>query len=111
MPIFKRAGFYMGELECDPAEVGERLERIRMALGIASQAEFGEMLGGVSRGRMNNWIKGVALIPVEYAVKLKRLKGVPLDFLYCGDTSSLPLRLSALALGELPTSKGDGSEE
>lgn len=105
MAIFHAIGIYMGDPPFDAEQVGRRLVRIQKVLGFDSQAEFGDFLGNVSRGRMNNWIKGVALIPVPYAVKLKELKGIPLDFIYCGDVSSLPKRFESLAHGE--TSSGE----
>lgn len=77
----------------DPKKIGERLELLRIALGVATQAEFGALLGA-TRGRTNNWFVGLAPIPIEFAVKLKTNYGVTLDYIYCGDKSSLPLRLA-----------------
>lgn len=82
-----------------PIEVGKRIERLRAAWGGGeSQNALAKKLG-VSPTRLNNWVVGDNLLPVPYAYKLKLLTGATLDWLYCGDVSSLPKRLSeALAL-------------
>lgn len=76
-----------------PEIVGGRLERIRIACDIGTQADMARLLG-VSPTRLNNWVKGDNLLPVPYAYKLKQLTGVTLDYIYCGDVSSLPIKLS-----------------
>jgi transcriptional regulator with XRE-family HTH domain len=96
MSIFTGQGIYMPAHPYDAKKVGKRLELIRVTLDLGSQSEFADRLH-VTRGRMNNWVQGVALLPVMYAAKLRSQTGVTLDFIYCGDTSSLPLRLSELA--------------
>jgi transcriptional regulator with XRE-family HTH domain len=75
------------------SEVGARIEKIRIACGLGCQSAFGERLG-VTPTRINNWATGRILFPVEFAVKLRELTGVTLDYIYCGDPSGLPLRLA-----------------
>ena len=87
----------------DPERVGQRLEKIRINLELGNQTEFAGMLG-VARARYHNWIGGGVLCPVKYAAKLKDMTGVTLDYIYCDDASSLPLKV-ARALG------ADGSAE
>lgn len=81
----------------DPMLVGKRVEAIRVALELGNQTEFSDLLG-VARARYNNWIGGGILFPVRYAAKLRDITGVTLDYIYCGDASSLPLKV-ARALG------------
>lgn len=77
----------------DPLQVGQRVEKIRTRLELGTQTELADLLG-VARARYNNWIGGGILFPVRYAAKLREMTGVTLDFIYCGDASSLPLKVA-----------------
>ena len=74
-------------------EVAARLELLRVACDLGSQATFADKVGAAPQ-RFNNWMKGVALLPIEFALKVKALTGAPLEYIYCGDVSVLPVRLS-----------------
>lgn len=76
-------------------EFGARLEKIRLTCGFKSQIAFADFLGA-SKTQYNNWVNGTNGMPVDYAQKLRERFGYTLDFIYCGDVSSLPLRLVRL---------------
>lgn len=76
-------------------DFGARLERVRVACGFDSQIAFAEFLGA-SKSQYNNWVKGTNGMPVEFGRKLRDKFGYTLDYIYCGDVSSLPLRLVKL---------------
>lgn len=76
-------------------EVGKRLEALRHAKGVKSQGEFAETLG-VETGTYNHWTTGQRLIPVPVAIRLCQISGATLDYIYRGDVSGLPNRLTTL---------------
>lgn len=77
----------------DALEIGARIEGLRPACGLGSQAALGKRLG-VAHGRINNWTSGRTPVPIEFALKLRNITGATLDYIYCGDQSGLPLRLA-----------------
>jgi DNA-binding XRE family transcriptional regulator len=59
---------------------------------------------GAEPKQYNHWENGHQIIPVSFAVKLCGLTGATLDYIYQGNTSSLPMHLisylsSSAALG------------
>lgn len=60
--------------------VGERLERIRTALGKGKSELAGEI--GISPSQWTNYINGTNLIPVHTANRLCSLAGVTTDYIY-----------------------------
>jgi transcriptional regulator with XRE-family HTH domain len=84
-----------------------RLTAIRVALKLGERSDAAKLLG-VSNTRYHNWETGVGMIPVDQAIKLKKMFGVTLDFLYTGDQSCLPVQL-AEAIRSIPLE--DGSSE
>lgn len=79
-------------------EFGIRLELIRNACGFKTQRQFADFLGA-TKSRYGNWIHSENGMPIEFAKKIKDKFGFSLDYIYCGDISSLSLRLVKL-LGE-----------
>jgi transcriptional regulator with XRE-family HTH domain len=78
----------MGKLETEFAEIGARLEALRVGMGIRTQAEWAER-DGFNVTQLNNWIKGVRRIPVEHAETLCNRYGVTLDWVYRGRLDGL----------------------
>lgn len=70
------------------ADIGLRIQRIRLAFSSLSQREWAEK-HSVSATQYNNWEKGVRRIPVEQAERLADLYGVDLDFIYRGKVDGL----------------------
>ena len=68
--------------------VGRRLALVREALGL-SQRELAEALN-LSPGAIGNYEQGKRVIPPHVAVRLKRLFGVPVDWLYDGSLVGMP---------------------
>lgn len=73
--------------------VGRRIEIVRQAKNFETQTEFADRLG-VSKSRLNNWMAGGILLPVDFAIQIKKLTGIPLDYIYCGELSGVPADLS-----------------
>lgn len=74
------------------AAVGERLKRLRLALG-RSQADFAKKLD-VGATAVSNYENGNRAVDPYDAFKLKMAYGAPLEWLYGGDESSLPPHLA-----------------
>src|SRR5512139_2814905 len=78
--------------------VAERLELLRVALGFQTQAEFARAInrsGNVvmTPQRWSNYLRGVALIPVEVVRELHRRWGVDANYVYHGDPGGLQHKL------------------
>ena len=69
-------------------EIGARLERLMLAMGVPSQAAWARR-HGFNATQLNNWISGVRRIPVEHAETLCESYGVDLDWIYRGRLSGL----------------------
>ena len=82
------------------AAVGRRLALVREALGL-SQYELAEALN-LTPGAIGNYEQGKRLVPPHIAVRLKRLFGIPADWLYDGSLVAMPddLRRRLLARGQ-----------
>lgn len=72
--------------------MGERLRRLRLALG-KSQLEVAKKLG-VGASAISNYETGTRALDPYDAFKLKIAYSAPLEWLYGGDESSLPKKLA-----------------
>lgn len=80
-------------------EVGKRLARTRKAIGM-TQEVLADLLN-VERTTWGNWERGERLADPAAMQRLKRLKNIPLDWIYDGDPSNLPNALfTVLAVPE-----------
>jgi transcriptional regulator with XRE-family HTH domain len=73
------------------AEIGERLRKLRRALGF-SNTDFARMHNW-GQTQLTNWETGHRRITVEAATKLRDRYQVTLDWIYLGVESSLPQNL------------------
>lgn len=71
--------------------IARRLVTTRKAIGLG-QSEFCEQIG-VEKNVYNPFEKGHRRITVDVALKIRARFGVSLDWIYCGDTSHLPVQL------------------
>ena len=71
--------------------VGDRLKRLRLALG-RSQKDFADKLG-VGATAISNYENGSRAVDPYDAFKLKIAYGAPLEWLFGGDESVLPSHL------------------
>jgi transcriptional regulator with XRE-family HTH domain len=72
-------------------QIGKRLSAMREALNL-SQAELCRAIN-VSPNRWNQYEKGERKITIEVAIKLTLKFHVPLDWVYLGDRSMLPVAI------------------
>ena len=79
-------------------EVGERIRRLRLAMGFANQAPFAELIGA-TRGELAMWESGQRRPSIAKAQPMVSRFGITLDWLFLGDsrhlTHDLAIRLSA----------------
>lgn len=68
-------------------EVGARLKMAREALGM-NQGEMGQILS-INGNAVSMIEAGLRGLDPEKAIRLKKARGVSLDFLYSGDASNL----------------------
>jgi transcriptional regulator with XRE-family HTH domain len=71
--------------------IARRLVMTREAIGL-SQAEFCEQIG-VARNIYNPFEKGKRRITLDVALRIRHRFAVPLDWVYCGDPSHLPVEI------------------
>jgi transcriptional regulator with XRE-family HTH domain len=76
----------------NPRDIGRRIEAIMKALGL-SQAQFSR-LTGVSQQALNNYLQGRQRPQLDQAVKICIRTGATLDWIYFGDPSGLPQKLT-----------------
>jgi transcriptional regulator with XRE-family HTH domain len=89
------------------AAVGARLAQTRKALDPPmTQADLASFLN-VSQGAVGNWESGRSLADIGAMTRFCDRFGVPLDWIYRGDHSNLPLRLATPLLGRTSTPSGD----
>jgi transcriptional regulator with XRE-family HTH domain len=69
----------------------DRIERVRAAYGL-SQSDFARRIG-VKPHTYNGWLDGEKRPGVDTALKIRKEFHVSLDYIYAGDTSSLPVKL------------------
>lgn len=72
--------------------VGERLKRLRLALG-RSQQDIADKLD-VGATAISNYENGTRALDPYAAIKLKTYYSAPLEWLYAGDESTLPKSLA-----------------
>lgn len=77
----------------DPAVIGERLVRARLALGL-TQSELADA-AGIGRNTYNQWERGKGRPGLGEALKLCDKFGLTLDWIYRGDPSGLPFRIAS----------------
>ncbi len=73
--------------------VAARLEATRKALGL-SALEFSRA-AGISIAAYSNWENARQRPGLTQAIRLASVHGLTLDWIYLGDASGLPLRLTA----------------
>lgn len=71
--------------------VAERLKWLRGYMSL-SQKEMAASLG-VTASRYNNWERARQRLPLDGALMIKQLYGVPLDFMLCGEADKLSAQL------------------
>ncbi len=74
-------------------EIGERLIIVRDILELSNN-DLAKILS-VSNSRVGNWVSGHRRFPVDYAIKLLRIYGISLDYLYDGKVSALPASMAS----------------
>lgn len=85
------------------ARVGARLRKV-MAAYEMTQAAFADQIG-ISRNGLSEILSGEKGLDVNVARRIREKFGVSLDYLYCGDHSSLSLHLAHSVLRGVPLSK------
>lgn len=70
-----------------------RLDALMKALE-KKQVEFASLIG-VSQPALNNYLKGLRRPDIDVAIAIQTKTGATLDWIYLGDRSGLPVRLSA----------------
>jgi transcriptional regulator with XRE-family HTH domain len=86
-------------------EVGQRLARARIAVGLA-QKDLAALLK-VSPGKLSNWENGWNMVPPQYAVKIFQITKINSDYLYQGDMSGLPQSILKKMMDKTPPSSGN----
>ena len=77
----------------DAKSIGRRLTAFRLAKKFNTQAEMAKAIGAEHR-QYHVWEKGRGKIPVAYAIRMKEIFGITLDYIYAGDLSGLPSSMS-----------------
>ena len=72
-----------------PEIIGDRLRRIRLALGHTQAKAFCDSMGLLDTA-WNNWERGRRVIPIEAALKGAGKTGASLDWIYRGLDHTLP---------------------
>ena len=85
----------------DPAAMGGRLRRLRIAYGKVQgytremrQVEIAR-IAGVSQQAWNNFEAGRGRIGIDNAMRISRVTGASLDYIYLGDGRLMPAPLAA----------------
>lgn len=73
---------------------GKRLRRTRKALGFRTIRQFASATG-VDESNISKWESGAALVPPWFVERLRLSHKVSHDWIYGGDTYSLPSGLAA----------------
>lgn len=74
--------------------IAERLELTREALGFRTQVAFVEAVGcGLTPQKWNNYLAGMARLPVPVALEMCKKFRLSLDWIYRGDPAALPVQL------------------
>ena len=87
-------------------QVGERLRQLIDAIGISYADAARDM--GVTRNQLGNWMRGNHGFPRHYALyRFCRIRGVSTDWVFLGDPSGLPKRVSDVLLGSALAPAGE----
>lgn len=81
--------------------IGKRLRMARNAVDYTSLRAFARDTG-IDEDNLSNWERGVALVPPWYVQKLKTLFGITHDWVYGGDSSTLPHQMAVKILSPDP---------
>ena len=73
----------------DAKSIGRRLTAFRLAKKFNTQAAMAKAIGAEHR-QYHVWEKGRGKIPVAYAVRMKEIFGITLDYIYAGDLNGMP---------------------
>lgn len=73
-------------------DISRRLELTRIALGFESQVDFCKEIR-VQKNIYNPFEKGKRRVSLAVAMKIRRRFGISLDWIYCGDPSTLPVQV------------------
>lgn len=73
-------------------EYARRLRLIREYLGLKQNEIAAEL--NVAPNRYNHWETGNTPFPLDYALKLREMYGISLDFMYCGSFDALPHKVA-----------------
>lgn len=76
------------------AAIAHRLKATREALGFDKQSDFAKQLG-LDKSSYNLFENGKRRLTNAVALRLRRKFGISLDWLYCGDVSSLPNKITS----------------
>jgi transcriptional regulator with XRE-family HTH domain len=79
--------------------VAKRLGLLRRAKGVDSKTRMAALIGATTN-QYNNWENAIGQPPVAFAVRIASLTGATLDYIFLGDVSGLPIKLTIL-LSEL----------
>lgn len=78
-----------------PEIIGRRLVALRGALGLTLTEVC--KITGIAKNTWSQWESGKQRPQLDFAITICHHSGVTLDWLYFGDPSGLPVRLSRLA--------------
>lgn len=79
-------------MKIDLKEVGERVEKVRIALGL-DKGEFAKSFG-LDASSYSKVIQGLKPLKVDYAFDMAQKWGVTMDYLYRGSLTDLPAHLA-----------------
>jgi hypothetical protein len=74
-------------------DAGQRLRRLRIALGFPTQKLFAPLVG-LDKDTFGAYERGQNLVPQYIVTRLKRQFGVTHDYVYEGDHRGLPFELA-----------------
>lgn len=77
--------------------MGRRLRQFRIFLGL-NQADFGKLMD-VGQNTLSSWESGKCMIQPRALIRLNKLHGLSMDWIYLGDPSGLPHRLAHAIMG------------
>lgn len=78
--------------EASIENVTKRLKWLFKSTGLTQKAFAASV--GIGNTQMNNWMTQRGRIPLEGALKINKVYGVSLDFLYLGRADTLPAHLA-----------------
>ncbi len=85
------------------SDIGERLLRLRNALGLPTDAAFAARIE-VSPQKLSNYMRGRARPDLSTGLNICKRTGVTLDWIYRGDISGLSVQM-AQKLDEAPAQR------